>query len=96
MKKVLFMITVLFLWSAMTLLSGNALAGWVEGYYRSNGTYVAPYYRSNPNSSVTDNYGFKGNINPYTGREGHNYYRSNPTSPYYDGTPHYQRDFRWR
>jgi hypothetical protein len=24
----------------------TANAGWVNGYYRSNGTYVAPYYRS--------------------------------------------------
>jgi len=95
MKKVLFMMTVLFLSSA--LISGNAFAGQVEGYYRSNGTYVAPHYRSNPNSTVTDNYNFKGNINPYTGREGHNYYRNNPTSPYYDGThQYYQRDFRQR
>jgi hypothetical protein len=94
MKKVLFMITVLMM--ATVLISGNVLAGRVEGYYRSDGTYVAPYYRSNPNSTVTDNYSFKGNINPYTGREGHNYYRSNPTSPYYEGTSRYQKDFRQR
>lgn len=95
MQKVLFMMTVLFL--SLALISGNVFAGRVEGYYRSNGTYVAPHYRSNSNSTVTDNYSFKGNINPYTGREGHNYYRSNPTSPYYDGTPrYYQKDFRER
>lgn len=42
----------------------------VKGYYRSNGTYVQPHYRSSPNSTVLDNYSTKGNINPYTGKEG--------------------------
>jgi len=59
----------------------------VRGHYRSDGTYVQPHYRSTPNDSVTDNYSFKGNINPYTGKEGTNYYRHNPGSPYYDGSP---------
>jgi len=31
----------------------------VKGYYRSNGTYVAPYVRSNPNGLKYDNYGYK-------------------------------------
>jgi hypothetical protein len=30
----------------------------VKGYYRSNGTYVAPYVRSNPNGLKYDNYGY--------------------------------------
>ena len=42
----------------------------VRGYVRSDGTYVAPHYRSNPNSSTSDNYSTKGNYNPYTGRTG--------------------------
>ncbi len=42
----------------------------VKGYYRSNGTYVQPHYRSSPNTTVLDNYSTKGNINPYTGKEG--------------------------
>lgn len=29
----------------------------VKGYYKKNGTYVAPYTRSSPNSTRTDNYG---------------------------------------
>lgn len=36
-----------------------ALAGYVRGYYRSNGTYVQPYYRSNPNGLRYDNYSYK-------------------------------------
>lgn len=31
----------------------------VKGYYRSNGTYVAPYVRSNPNGLKYDNYSYK-------------------------------------
>ncbi|MEK7095095.1 MAG: hypothetical protein AAB917_00360 [Patescibacteria group bacterium] len=30
----------------------------VEGYYRKNGTYVAPYVRSNPNGLKYDNYSY--------------------------------------
>lgn len=42
----------------------------VRGYVNKNGTYVAPHYRSNPNSTTLDNYSTKGNINPYTGQPG--------------------------
>lgn len=42
----------------------------VRGYYRKNGTYVAPHVRSSPNSSRTDNYSSRGNYNPYTGQRG--------------------------
>lgn len=47
-----------------------AYADYVEGHFRSNGTYVAPYYRSSPDSSLDNNYSTKGNINPYTGKKG--------------------------
>ncbi len=42
----------------------------VRGYYRRNGTYVQPYYRSSPNNTVYDNYSVYPNINPYTGKTG--------------------------
>jgi opacity protein-like surface antigen len=42
----------------------------VKGYVNKNGTYVAPYYRSSPNSTTLDNYSTKGNVNPYTGKAG--------------------------
>lgn len=29
----------------------------VRGYYKKNGTYVAPHTRSSPNSTKSDNYG---------------------------------------
>ena len=42
----------------------------VKGHVRSDGTYVAPYVRSTPNSVQSDNYSTKGNTNPYTGDRG--------------------------
>ncbi len=38
----------------------------VKGYYRSNGTYVAPHTRSSPNSTVTDNYSYTGRTSSYS------------------------------
>ena len=61
-----------------------AYAEYVRGYYRSNGTYVQGYNRSDRNATVRDNYSYKGNVNPYTGKTGTNYYRNSPSSEYYD------------
>jgi hypothetical protein len=38
----------------------------VKGYYRSNGTYVAPHSRTHPNSTVTDNYSYTGRTSSYS------------------------------
>lgn len=62
MKNLIVFIFVLFL-----SLTGNCQVH-VNGYTKSNGTYVAPYVRSNPNSTRTDNYSYPGNTNPYTGK----------------------------
>lgn len=42
----------------------------VGGYYRSNGTYVQPHYRSNPDGNFYNNWSTSPNINPYSGRMG--------------------------
>ena len=57
----------------------------VRGYTRSNGTYVQPYHRSDPNGTVTDNWSYRGNTNPHTGKQGTNSYQHDLTSPYYTG-----------
>jgi hypothetical protein len=41
-----------------------------SGYTRSNGTYVAPYVATNPNGTQRDNFGTRGNYDPYTGTTG--------------------------
>jgi hypothetical protein len=60
----------------------------VDGYTRRDGTYVAPHYRSSPNNSYNDNWSTRGNVNPYTGREGTRGPTFNDRSPSYN-----QRNF---
>jgi hypothetical protein len=50
--------------------SGGHGSHHVGGYTRSDGTYVAPHYQTNPNATKMDNWSTKGNSNPYTGKEG--------------------------
>jgi hypothetical protein len=70
---------------ALVNITSAAFADHVDGYYRSNGTYVNGYERSAPNGTVTDNYSYQGNTNPYTGQVGTNRYEHDTTSPYYNG-----------
>jgi len=42
----------------------------VRGYYRKDGTYVRPHHRTRANSSQSDNYSYRGNVNPYTRKRG--------------------------
>ncbi len=69
MKKIYFKILIVL--SLVILTMQSALAEHVSGYYRKNGTYVAPHERSDRNETKNDNYSTKGNYNPYTGEEGH-------------------------
>jgi hypothetical protein len=50
----------------------------VNGSFRRDGTYVQPHYRSSPNSSTSDNWSTRGNVNPYTGQVG----THTPPAPY--------------
>lgn len=61
------------LWSAILLISLIASASAqtrVSGYMRQNGTYVAPYYRTNSDWTPMNNWSYYGNTNPYTGSIG--------------------------
>lgn len=63
-KKLFVLVTALTL-----LIPGLVMADvWVNGYTRSNGTYVQGHYRSSPDSNPYNNYSFPGNTNPYTGK----------------------------
>ncbi len=77
MKKIMLAVVVL-------ILSFSVFADtYVKGYYKKNGTYVAPHYRSSPNSYTYDNYSAKGNTNPYTGKQGtQSNYPNNIYKPY--------------
>ena len=68
MRKLL---TVLLLLSQILVLAQvNPNYHRVKGYYRKDGTYVRPHYRTNPNSTNRDNYSTLGNTNPHTGKPG--------------------------
>jgi hypothetical protein len=43
---------------------------YVRGYMRSNGTYVAPYHRSDRDGNFNNNWSTWPNFNPYTGQQG--------------------------
>lgn len=76
----------------------------VDGYYRNNGTYVDPYYRTAPNQTRDDNYSTRGNINPYTLEEGrqrkdsesprYGYEQTTPTTPTTYSYPSFEPTFR--
>ena len=51
-------------------LSAAARDTYVQGYYKSNGAYVEPHFRSAPNNTTLDNYSTRGNVNPYNGNQG--------------------------
>jgi endonuclease YncB( thermonuclease family) len=42
----------------------------VRGYFRKDGTYVAPHKRTAPDARFDDNWTTVGNVNPYTGKPG--------------------------
>lgn len=42
----------------------------VRGYTTKRGTYVEPHQRTAPDKSKANNWSTKGNVNPYTGKEG--------------------------
>lgn len=51
MKKTILALAILVAGGVSTV----ANAGWVRGHYRSNGTYVQPYYRTNPDGNLYNN-----------------------------------------
>jgi hypothetical protein len=77
---------VLVIVAALLTVAGLALARdvSVRGYFRSNGTYVAPHMRSAPDGNFYNNWSTKGNVNPYTGEPGTKV--TPPHGGYYSGT----------
>ena len=68
MRLVSFLMVVV---SVLIIVSGTAFADvYVNGYIRSNGTYVQPHYRSNPDGITSNNWSTFPNVNPYTGAVG--------------------------
>lgn len=84
MKKIFFVAFVMFF-----SFAGVAFAqdGYVNGYYRSDGTYVQPHYRSQADGNPYNNYSTQGNVNPYTGNQG-------TRDPYNNGVGSYRNSYR--
>lgn len=56
--------------AALSMSAAVSAQVYVRGHTTKNGTYVAPHYRSSPDSSKLNNWSTKGNVNPYTGQAG--------------------------
>ena len=55
---------------AAVLVSFTAVAEYVQGYTRRDGTYVQPHFRTDPDSNRLNNWSTQGNVNPHTGQAG--------------------------
>ena len=67
---------------ATATFAQNSNHVYVNGYTKSDGTYVQGHYRTAPNSTINDNFSTYPNVNPYTGQQG-----TISPSYYYDYTP---------
>jgi hypothetical protein len=56
----------------------NSGSHYVSPHYNSSGGYVGGHYRTNPDSSRSNNYGSYGNYNSHNGGIGNGYGRSAP------------------
>lgn len=88
MKKLFFLI-VFFLTTALTFAQSEV---WVNGYTRSNGTYVQGHYRTAPDYTINNNWTTLGNVNPHTGRAG-TVSRSSSFSSTYYSAPAYTQSY---
>lgn len=64
------MVKLILLVGLLSSSASNASDVYVNGYYKSNGTYVNAYHRTSPDNTPNNNYGTAGNVNPYTGNNG--------------------------
>src|SRR5260221_9203208 len=66
-----FMRTIVLATSTLALgLSATAADTYVNGYYKQDGTYVAPHHQTKPDANLYNNYSSQGQTNPYTGVQG--------------------------
>ena len=56
--------------SASSTGSANPSVQFVEGHQRSDGSSVRGYYRTTGDTSRTNNFSSRGNVNPYSGKRG--------------------------
>ena len=66
MKKLFFTIS----FFAITAIASAQSTTYVNGYTKSDGTYVQGHYKTTSDNTNTNNYSTKGNTNYYTGESG--------------------------
>lgn len=71
MRKTLIGLIVLTVSSFAASMATVSADTYVNGYRRSDGTYVQPHHRSDPDGNPYNNYSHRGNVNPYTGERGY-------------------------
>jgi hypothetical protein len=77
---------------SLVLLTGTVFADqYVNGYYKKDGTYVQPHYRSSPDSSYNNNWSVSPNTNPYSGQQGTRQPTYNDRPPSYNSNPYRNR-----
>ena len=54
----------------MSGTGSNPNSHYVQPHVNSNGAMTPGHYQTNPNNTQLDNYGTRGNLNPYTGAVG--------------------------
>lgn len=72
MKKIVFAIAFCMAVAGPVTVSAKGKGGShsVRGHVKKDGTYVAPHRATNPDGRKSNNWSQKGNVNPYTGKEG--------------------------
>lgn len=70
MKNLILFVGFICFFSIASYAQVNPSSTYVNGYYKSNGTYVEGYNRTTPNNTINDNYSTSPNINPHTGKVG--------------------------
>ena len=48
----------------------NPSSSYVKPHFNMNGSMTGGHFRTNPNNTQLDNFGTRGNYNPYTGQYG--------------------------
>ena len=71
MRRVITITAVLAVMAMASVVNADV---YVNGYYRGNGSYVQPHYRSNPDGDRSNNWSTYPNVNPHTGSIGSRHY----------------------
>lgn len=70
MGKIIVVALVLALTAGASSAKGSGSSHSVRGHATKNGTHVPPHRATNPDGRKSNNWNQKGNVNPYTGRDG--------------------------